>query len=205
MKTIKLLFLGLLVINIVYAKGENAMSGLSLTGKKIVMVIAPKNFRDEELNIPKDTFIKAGGKITIASTSLGVAIGKFGANVNVDILIKDVQSSDYDAIVIVGGSGSKEYLWENKELHLLLRKMQEEGKLVCAICASPVVLAKAGVITGKDATVFEADEYIAELKKVKANYIPKDVVVYDRIVTGNGPQASLKFAEEIIGLLKLKR
>ena len=173
----------------------------NITGKKILMVIAFKNFRDEELNIPKDAFIKAGAEVTIASTSLGIAIGKFGATSNVDILIKDVKFADYDAIVVVGGFGSKEYLWENKELHLLLRKMQEEGKLVSAICASPVVLAKAGVLAGKDATVFEADEYIDEFKKANVNYIKKDVIVDGKVITGDGPESSLKFAEEVIKLL----
>ena len=39
---------------------------------KILMVTAPKNFRDEELFIPKEKFENAGHEVVIASNKVGV-------------------------------------------------------------------------------------------------------------------------------------
>ena len=75
-------------------------------------------------------------------------------------------------------------------------------KIVSAICISPVVLARAGILKGKKATVFPDSEGIRELKKAGAIYIQKSVVVDGKVVTGDGPDAASRSAQEIIKLLK---
>jgi len=170
--------------------------------KKILMVIAERGFRDEELFAPQKEFVKNGFKVVVASTSVGEAIGKLGAKVRPDTELSKVNFLDYDAIVVVGGPGSSEYLWNNRILYRGLADMLAKGRIVSAICASPVVLAKAGIIKDKKATVFPGDEEITELKKAGAVYIDRDVVVDGRIITGNGPDAAPEFAQEIIKLLK---
>jgi protease I len=170
--------------------------------KKILMVIAEQRFRDEELIVPQKEFVRAGFKVAVASTSAGEAIGKLGAKVRPDTELSKVNFFNYDAIVVVGGPGSSEYLWNNKILHKGLADMLVQGKIVSAICASPVVLAKAGIIKGKKVTVFPGTEEIKELKKTGAIYINQNVVVDGKIVTGNGPDAALEFTKAILKLLK---
>ena len=176
--------------------------GSAKDGKKILMVIAQEGFRDEELLVPQKEFTKNGFKVIIASTSSEEAIGKLGARVKPDIEISKVNFLDYDAIAVVGGPGSREYLWNNKILLKGLVDAFAKGKVVSAICISPVVLAKAGVLKGRKATVFPDAEAERELKKAGAIYTAKPVVVDGKIVTGDGPGAASKFAQEIMKLLK---
>jgi len=170
--------------------------------KKILMVIAEKNFRDEEFLVPQKEFVSEGFNITVVSTSLREAIGKLGAKVKPDIEIRKVKFLEYDAIVISGGSGSKEYLWDNEILLDGIKKMFSAGKIVSAICASPVVLARSKILSGKKATVFPGAEEIKEIKEAGAIYTKENVTVDGNIITANGPESSKGFARAIIKELK---
>jgi protease I len=173
-----------------------------LEGKNILMVIAPQNFRDEEFLEPKKIFEDAGAKVVVASPSLSVATGMLGAKVTPNITISEVNINEYDAIVVVGGIGSKQYLWENEELRGLVKKASNQGKIVSAICLSPAILARAGLLEGKNATVFPSGDAIEELNKGGAVYISRDVVVSGNIVTANGPDAAREFGNKVVEKLK---
>ena len=170
--------------------------------KKILMVIAEKNFQDKEFATPKQEFELNGFNVVVASTSSEEAIGKFGAKVKPDIELLKVNFLDYDVLVVVGGPGSKEYLWNNKSLLSGVNEMFEAGKIVSAICASPVVLARSGILKGKKATVYPATEEKKEIESAGAFFTGQTVTVDGKIVTGNGPESSKDFAREIISILK---
>ena len=54
---------------------EEVAEEKALTGKKIVMIIAPQNFRDEELFEPKQILTEKGAEVKVASASLETAGG----------------------------------------------------------------------------------------------------------------------------------
>ena len=60
----------------------------NLTNKRILIVVAYKDYRDEELDVPKNIFGMFGAEIEIASSSLGTATGKAGGSVEVDLLFE---------------------------------------------------------------------------------------------------------------------
>ena len=62
----------------------------SLEGKKVLMVIAPSDFRDEELLKPKEMFEKAGAEVIVVSSGVSTAKGMLGTVVNVDADIRAV-------------------------------------------------------------------------------------------------------------------
>lgn len=176
---------------------------ISLTEqKKILMVIAQENFRDEEFLGPKKVFEDSGAKVTVASNTTKKAKGVLGKKVSPDISISDVNIDDYDAISITGGGGAKEYLWDNKELQEIVRKANEQGKIIGAICIAPVVLANAGLLEGKMSTVFKNEETVKILKDNAAKYRDKDVMVDGNIITGRDPNAANKYGQAVIKALK---
>jgi len=168
----------------------------------IALVIAPEKFRDEELFVPKAAFEKAGYQTIVASTRIGTATGMLGRFAIATASITDLASTSLGALVIVGGAGSPAHLWGNTELHSITVKMASAGKPVAAICVSPAVLARAGVLKGRRATVFEDKTSISELKTYGAIYEDKPCVVDGNIVTANGPEAAAEFAEAILRLLQ---
>ncbi|RLE06522.1 DJ-1 family protein [Candidatus Aerophobetes bacterium] len=169
-----------------------------LTEKKAVMIIAERNFRDEELLKPKEILEKRGVKVTVASTSLNVAKGMLGARVKPDILVKEIKVDDYDAIIFVGGSGASQY-WNDPLAHNIAKETVKKNKILCAICIAPVTLANAGVLSGKKATVWPSEK--GKLEAKGASYTGNPVQVEGKIITAEGPQAAEEFGRSIVEAL----
>lgn len=173
---------------------------------KILMIIAPENFRDEELLIPKRVFEEAGAEVEIASTKKGVAKGMLGARIEVKKDIHEINVDDYDAVVFVGGSGTPLVRQEERALEIA-REAAEKGKVLAAICWAPTILAKAGVLKGKHATVWRGPDPEYEkstdvvLEDHGAIYTGEGVSRDGNIITANGPANAEAFAKEILKVL----
>ncbi|AEH60710.1 ThiJ/PfpI domain protein [Methanosalsum zhilinae DSM 4017] len=162
------------------------------SSSRILMVVAQNDFRDEEFFEPKKIFESKDAKISVASLTTDTAKGMLGGTVKPDVRIADAKADDYDAIVIAGGMGSKKYLWENKKLHNLIDDGKKKEKVIAAICISPVVLAKTGILKDKKCTVFNDPQSINEIKKYGGIYENKDVVVDGDIITARDPKSAKK-------------
>jgi len=179
-----------------------SFSSFAKNSKKILMIIAHQNFRDEELLIPKKLFENEGYEVIIASTSLEPAKGMLGAVVIPKILIDQVKVEDYDAIVFVGGVGAQEY-FDNPVAHKIAKEAVSKDKILAAICLAPRILAEAGVLKGKKATVWVSEGKVLEEKG--AHYTGKLVEVDGKIITGSGPQAAEEFTKNILKLLRSQK
>ena len=168
---------------------------------KLLLVIAPDKFRDEELEVPREIFDSLDIAYDIASVQEGECTGMLGAAAEATLTIEEADESTYDAIVIVGGLGSQDYLWDNEALHRLVRAFAEKLKLVAAICLSPVVLAKAGILKERQATVFKSPASVREIERGGAQLVDVAVVSDMNIITANGPTAAAEFAEAIVDKL----
>ena len=174
-----------------------------LTDKKVVALISFKDFRDIELFVPREILRKAGVNFFIASNSLGSAIGADGGDVEVDFLLEKLNIDDFDAVLFIGGPGSLKYL-DNEISYNIAKETVSKGKILASICISPVILAKAGALKGKKATVWSSamnKEGVRKLEENGAHYIDKNVVVDNNIITANGPDSAEDFANKIIELL----
>lgn len=189
-----------LVLSVVVTSAVSAENVLEDT--RIVMVIAPDDFNEQELSEPKGIFEAEGAEVMIASKSKEVAKGMSGGEVKPDISFAEVNTGEYDAIVIVGGIGSREYLWDDEELRALVKDAYNKDKVVSAICLSPVVLARAGILKDKECTVFPAPDAVAEVEGSGAIYVDDGVVVSDKIITARGPENAGEFVTAITEVVK---
>lgn len=180
------------------------MAEKKLAGKKVLMVIAQDQFRDEELLQPKEIFESEGASVTVASGVKSECKGMLGAKVKPDMLIGDARADDYDAVLVSGGMGSPTHLWNDTSLHGLLKQAKDSGKVVGAICLSGAVLAKAGLLKGVEATVYPDGSAIKELEKGGANYQKKPVVTAGDIITGEDPTAAKLFGRAVADRLAKK-
>ncbi|MEM7813913.1 MAG: DJ-1/PfpI family protein [Candidatus Aenigmatarchaeota archaeon] len=170
---------------------------------RILMVIALRNFRDEELLVPKRLFESKGWTVTIASRAKSgeQAEGMLGARVKIDLDIAQAQAKDYDAVVFVGGTGAAAY-FNDPTAHMLAWQAYDSGKVVGAICIAPSILANANVLQGKRATAWPSER--ENIASKSAEYTGADVEVSGRVVTGKAPSSAKKFAEAIAKLLEQK-
>ncbi|MCX8082471.1 MAG: DJ-1/PfpI family protein [bacterium] len=164
----------------------------------VLLIIAQNGFRDEEYFKPKQVLESAGYKVVTASMQKGTARGKLGSTVHVDIGLAEVNVNDYAGVVFVGGPGSADYFTDKTALQLA-KDAYEKGKVVGAICIAPGILARAGVLKGKKATVYPSE--LESLKSAGAICVDKPVVSDGKIVTANGPDAAEEFGKEIVKLL----
>ena len=139
---------GILIFLNKKAPTEVSMKEQSLSSKKIVIVIAFKDFRDEEYFVPKEILEKSGVEIKTASNKTGQAMGADGGEVLIDYKLEDIDLNNFDAVVFVGGPGCIENL-DNENSYNLAKETVAKNKLLASICVSPVILAKAGVLKGK--------------------------------------------------------
>lgn len=169
-----------------------------VAGKRVLMVIAPLDFRDEEYREPREVIEARGGEVTVASALPGEARGVLGMRARVDVTLERARAADFDAVVFVGGGGAARY-WDDPAAHALAREAAAQGKVVGAICIAPVILANAGLLRGRRATVWPREEgRLAERGAVcTGNPVEED----GRIITANGPQAARAFGEAVVRAL----
>src|SRR5215468_5963031 len=130
------------------------MAQTRLSGKTVLMVIPPTQFREEEFFSPKKQLEDEGAKVVVASTSVRTCRGMNGGSVDAQLAIADAKADDYQAVVICGGSSVPDLFWNDKKLQELATTMAGAGKVVAAICLSTVVLAKAKLLANRNATVY---------------------------------------------------
>lgn len=157
------------------------------------MVIAPKGYQDIEYNDPKEILLKEGHQVITASTEMK-AYGALGGVTDADILLNDIKVDDYDAVIFVGGPGSVIYFNHQQALKIA-KEFYDKGKLTCAICAAPGILAYAGILTGKKSTCHPSVSNI--LIKNSVVYTASNVEKDGKIITGNGPSSAKDFGKVI--------
>jgi protease I len=175
---------------------------MKLDGKKVLMVIPHTQFRDEELFEPKKILEQEGATVVVASTAVRICRGMKGGTAQADIAIADVKADDYAALVLCGGSSVPEFMWNDKKLHELAAAMSAAGKIVAAICLATVVLAKAKLLTGRQATVYFLPQAIEELKTGGATYVNETLLIQDNLILAEGPQDSQRFGHAIRSALE---
>jgi protease I len=170
--------------------------------KKIAMIIAPKGYQDTEFGVPYKYFKDQGATVDVYSTKKGTASGALGGTFNVEHTLSELNVNNYIAIVFVGGPGTPIVRSDNNSTRIA-KDTITSGKILAAICWSPTILAKAGVLKGKNATVWygpdsELGMLTSEyLEEQGARYTGQDVTVDGNIITANGPSTAKKYAEEI--------
>jgi protease I len=166
---------------------------------KVIMIRAPQYYCDEELFHIRAALAKKNIGLVVASTTTAEALGeRLGVKIKPDITIHEVDIKEFVGIVIGSGTGCKESLWQNENLREIVKLAYAQNKFVAAGCNAPVVLARAGILKERRATVFSNNENIMELKNAAAVYKNEPVVVDGNIITSRDLMALKDFVEAIV-------
>lgn len=170
--------------------------------KKVAIIVAFKDFRDEEYFIPKEILENKGIKTKTFSNEKGIAVGRFGGEVEIKETINNINVDNFDAIVFVGGSGAVEFI-DNNVSYGIIKKSKD--KIIGAICIAPIILAKAGALKNKKCTVWSSSMDKSAIKTIKENggtYKQEQVVIDGNIITAENHEASKLFGQSIVKMLK---
>jgi 4-methyl-5(b-hydroxyethyl)-thiazole monophosphate biosynthesis len=138
-----------------------------------------------------DILRRANFEVVTAGIPGTMVEGHNRVKVVADRMFRDIDPNEFDAIVLPGGKGSPDFARSDK-IKSILRDYNEKKKLIAAICFSPIVLAKQGILKDRRATVYPGNE--RELPKPRA----ERVVVDGNIITSQGPGTAIEFALKIV-------
>jgi protease I len=116
-----------------------------------------------------------------------------------DLAVADLDIGDIDGVVIPGGY-APDLLRRYKEVTDLVKKVDDEGKLVAAICHAGWVLVSAGILKGRKATGFYAIK--DDIKNAGARYEDKEVIVDGNLITSRNPYDLPAFCGAILKFLQ---
>ncbi len=135
---------------------------------------------------------------TVSISDQIVVTGAHNIPVVANITLDRLDIRDLEAVVLPGGGEGTERLKQSEAVSALLHSMQEENKLIGAICAAPSVLGGLGLLNGKTATCYPGFE-VALIGATVAN---TPVVQDGNIITSRGAGTAHEFAFAFVGRLK---
>ena len=168
--------------------------------KNSVLVFLPKKeFNEEEFIVIKKRLLKAGRQVFITSDDHFFCSGSKGMKVKSDTSFYNINVNNFSALILIGGTGSKAY-WGNRNIHKIVKKFFDLGKIVAAICTSPIILANAGILHNKKATCYSENKM--ELINAGIDYQDKSLVIDVNVVTADNSYSAQQFAEAVLNLTK---
>lgn len=167
----------------------------------MVYLFLAEGFEETEAIVTADILRRGYAELkTVSVTGDKAVTGAHGITVMADILINEVKKSDAEAFILPGGMPGTTNLAESDAVKELIMYGNENGKLICAICAAPSVLGKNGILKGKRAVCYPGFEDFLDGAKVYEQPVMHD----ENIITSRGAGTAHLFAEEILVSLKGK-
>lgn len=164
----------------------------------MIYVHLAEGFEEIEALTAADVLRRAGAEVKLVSVSDGNEVtGAHGITVRADITFDEADYALCEMLVLPGGMPGTTNLMKHEGLMQEIRRAAERGRWVCAICAAPMVLAKAELLKGKNATIYPGmEEYIAD-----GNPTEEKVVRDGNIITSQAPGTAMKFAIALVEAL----
>jgi protease I len=167
----------------------------------LLMIIPPREFKDEEFFDTKEILERQGHDITTASTHEGSCLGVRGGVVDAEIVLSDVRVKDYDGVLFIGEIGAMLFFYDRIVENIIL-EARMKNILIGAIGYAPVVLANSGILDGVRATVDSSK--IDDIEDQGAIYTEETVTEDQGIITADNARNTKQFAEKLNEYFKLQ-
>jgi 4-methyl-5(b-hydroxyethyl)-thiazole monophosphate biosynthesis len=163
-----------------------------------VLVPLAEGFEEIEAITIIDILRRAGIDTVTAALRSSPVTGAHGIAVTADRTLDE--NENFEAIVLPGGMPGSSNLKNDQRIINIIKKINKSGGLTAAICAAPIVLSKAGILTGKRFTCYPG--YEDEISE--GDHVNEKVVIDGSIITGMGAGCAPLFALAIVEFLSDK-
>lgn len=172
---------------------------------KVVIVIPPKDFRDETVSHAKMMMEKWGVTPVIASYTAKECVGYHGAVYKPDINASRIEPSEYDALLLVNGVGVEGYkLYEFRPLLDLVKGFVSNKKIVAAIGNSVKIITKSNVITDAAIASPDDDEIKRNIRIYRGTESESEVEFDKNLLTAKGDSNTDQFIDTLLEKLGAK-
>lgn len=181
-------------------KGQPEPMTKSLAGKTIA-ILAAKGVEEIELTSPREAIEAAGGRTELVSLEAGEIQSMKGdiepqAKYKVDRVVADVKASDYDGLLLPGGTVNPDTLRTDKAAMQFVRDMYDSGKPIAAICHGPWSLSETGIAKGLKMTSWPSLRH--ELTLAGAEWVDEECVTDKGVVTSRNPDDLPAFNKKMV-------
>jgi protease I len=170
-----------------------------LDGLKVAILVA-EGFEQVELTKPKEALEAAGAETRIVSPAKGQVQGwnhfEKGDNFPVEVWLDDARPQEFDALLLPGGVANPDQLRMVPKAVQFIREFFDSGKPVASICHGPWPLIEAGAVRGRTVTSWPSLK--TDLKNAGANWVDREVVADNGLVTSRKPDDIPAFNQKMI-------
>ncbi|QLE02816.1 type 1 glutamine amidotransferase [Galbibacter sp. BG1] len=171
---------------------------------KKIAILATNGFEESELTSPKEAIENEGWQADIVSLKPGSIKswkdGNWGESFNVTLTVEEGLAKNYNALVLPGGVMNPDNLRTNEKALQFIRDFFKQGKPVAAICHGPWSLINANVVEGRTMTSYPSIR--KDLENAGVNWVDKEVVVDEALVTSRNPNDLPAFNSKLIEEIK---
>lgn len=146
-----------------------------------------------------DILRRAGIEVVSAGLDDGPVTASRGVRLLPDKTLDEALGQDYDMVALPGGLPGSDHLAEDQRVTGLLRSMNESGRFVGAVCAAPKVLARSGLLKGKQATAFPGVLQAENHPDITGHAVTRDGTVITSRSVGTVMDFALAIVEALQG------
>lgn len=174
---------------------------MQLTGKNIAILIAPRGTEEAEFVKPREAAAEAGATVTVIGIDDSDAETRNsdldqGETYAVDKTLDAVSASDFDGLVIPGGTVGADTLRSSAKAVAFVRAFFEQAKPVAAICHAPWLLVEAGVLKGRSVTSYPTLK--TDIENAGGQWSDQEVVIDKGLVTSRNPNDLPAFCAKMV-------
>ncbi len=156
-------------------------------------------FEEVEAIAALDVIRRAGIEIESVGIGSEKITGSHGITVFCDKTEAEISADDNLAgVILPGGMPGTTNLMENKTVNDFIDYCNENGLLICAICAAPMILGRKGLLNGIEAICFPGFEEELIGAKISEKFVCRD----KNIITSKGMGSAINFGLEIVSAIK---
>lgn len=164
--------------------------------KKVAIILAD-GFEEIEAITVIDILRRAEIKAVSVGLNKKIINGTHGIEIKADMILDDLNVSEFDMIVLPGGLPGAEYLAKSEKLAKILKEFDDKNLKIAAICAAPWALSTAKVLKNSY-TCYPGFEKTINHKGYDDR---KNVVIDENIITSKGPATAMEFTLNLVKIL----
>ncbi len=170
---------------------------------KRILALVSDDFEDLELWYPILRLREEGCTVITAGEKKGQLFhGKYGVPCTSDLSFLDVKTEEFDGLLVPGG-WAPDRLRRFPEVLEIVRRMNEDGKVIGEICHAGWVLISAGILKGRKVT--STPGIRDDMENAGAHWLDTASVVDGNVVSARRPPDLPEYMKDYIAVLSAQK